>query len=369
MRETTILRAVGDLMFPAGHRLSDDDVSWLRSRLRDGADLVFANLEMPFTNERKPATPTSLESFAGDPGNAPLLRELGIGCVNVGTNHCLDWGAEGIETTRALLDDLGIVHVGAGLNARQASAPALFDLRGRRWALLGYCKKGAFTSGSSSPGAALYKPKEVLKQIETLRGTVDCLVLSLHAGYEYCQYPDPKFVSECRSFVDAGADLVLGHHAHVLQAIEAHGGGLIAYNLGNFMFDSHSGNAPNDSMWRERHQTIILEVRFPGDGGKPQYSFEPLEIDERGIPVAPSPDARQRIAELMRDLPGKLDVMTTSEVYSEAVGRTLDREIRTYKKLWKEKGWAFLWPAIKGLRWRHVRMLFAYLSRRLFSRK
>ena len=363
------LRAVGDLMFPAGYRLSEDEITWLRRRLSSGADLVFANLEMPFTQARDAGMPGSLSDFAGDPANAPLLQRIGIGCVNIGTNHCMDWEAEGIETTRSLLDGLGIAHVGAGADAEEAAMSRMFEVRGRKWALLGYCKKGAFTAGVATPGASLYKPSVILRTIESLRGEVDRLVLSLHAGYEFCHYPDPQFVKECRSFVEAGTDLVLCHHSHVLQAIEAHGEGVIAYNLGNFMFDNKAGNVRSDSMWRERHQSIILEVRFPLDGGKPASSFEPVEINELGIPGPASDKVEREIIALMEDLHAKLDTMTAADVHSEAVEHTLDREIQTYKKLWKDKGWAFLWPAIKGLRWRHFRMLFAYIRRRLFSRK
>lgn len=335
--------------------------------MSDGADVVFANLEMPFTREKKAHRVGARSSFAGEPRNASLLQKTGINCLNIGTNHSMDWGPEGIETTKELLKNLGIVHVGAGENLSDAARAGIFKADERQIGLLGFCKPGEFSAGSKKPGAAVYKDKAVRRAVEQLRPLVDFLILSLHVGFEYCQYPTPKLVSNCRRYVDLGADLVVCHHAHVLQAVEVYRKGVIAYNLGNFMFDSRAGHVHTDTMWRERHWSAILEATFP-PGGKPSFRLIPALIDDRGIPGEPDSETGREIIELVDRLTSKLDTMSTSEVYSHAVGNVLDREVATYKKLWKENGWRFAWQAIRNFRPRHVRMMLAYFWRKLIRK-
>jgi len=362
-----IVRAVGDLMFPAQRDPSEDEVIWLRSCLSGGADVVFANLEMPFTHRREAANPGAQTSFAGDPERAPLLQRLGVTCVNIGTNHCIDWGPEGIETTIDILDNMRITHVGAGLNREAAERPALFQAAGRRIGLLGFCKPGSFSAGRRKAGAAIYSHRRTRAAIKALRPHVDILILSLHVGLEFCQYPTPQMVARCREYVALGADIVLCHHTHVLQAIETFGGGVIAYNLGNFMFDNRAGVVYSDSMWRERHQSIILETTFT-DGGQPAVRIIPLLLDEYGIPGQPPADIAREITDLLDSLALRLDNISKAEVYSQAVGNVLDREVATYGKLWREKGWRFLWHAIKSFRPRHLRMLLSYIRGKIFHR-
>lgn len=355
-------------MLTSDIHFSHEQVKCLKESLESGADLVTANLEMPFTETREPYMPGALLEFAGDPKKAVLLNELGISFVSTATNHCMDWGGEGIETTSKLLDNLCILHCGVGENKTTASETIVIKKSGYNIGLASFCKLGHFSAKRNRPGAANYSKLEIIKRIRSLRTNVDIIIINLHVGLEYCQYPTPQIVKECRKFVDCGADLIICHHPHVLQAIEKYKHGIIAYSLGNFIFRNKSGHVISDALWKERHQSIILETCFYRDRSKPEFSFLPVEINDSGIPEHASEQAASEIAAIFEELKGKLDTISSAEIYHHFVGNVLDREIGTYKKLWKEKGWKFLWPAIKGLRPRHVKMLLSYFFKKFFRK-
>jgi len=175
--------------------------------------------------------------------------------VSLANNHALDYGQVGLDETLSTLDALGIATVGAGCETSssrsadlcQAGRPAILTVNGVRVAVLGYA--GAYWNGSADMPAsdkiAWAEPARVQADVRAAREQADVVVVLLHAGIEYAAEPSSSQLAAAHAAIDAGADLVVGHHPHVTQTVERYDGpgsedgrhGLIVYSLGNAVFD------------------------------------------------------------------------------------------------------------------------------------
>ena len=201
------------------------------------ADLAVANLESALTTRGEPLDKSYL--IRAHPGTAQTLVAAGFDLVNLGNNHALDYGQAGLGQTLDTIEALGISTVGAGPSEEIARRPAILDINGLRVAILGYA--AARWNGSEDVPAtdrvAWAYPDAVRAAVQAVRGQVDLVIVQLHAGTEYAPEPSPDQVRFARAAIDAGADLVLGHHPHVTQTVERYGEGLIVYSLGDALFD------------------------------------------------------------------------------------------------------------------------------------
>lgn len=173
----------------------------------------------------------------------PLMGEMlaagGLDIVSLANNHALDYGNEGLDETLSALGDLALPVVGAGASHDEAHRPAIQTVNGVRVAILAYA--AARWDGSPDVPAtdrlAWAVAGDVQAGVRAVRGEADLVVVLLHAGTEYASEPSADQVSVARAAIDAGADLVVGHHPHVTQTVERYGGGLIVYSLGDAIFD------------------------------------------------------------------------------------------------------------------------------------
>lgn len=170
-----------------------------------------------------------------------LREEFNV--VNIANNHILDAGEEAFAETLTELQRRQFVIVGGGLNLADACGLRMVTVQGLRVGFLG-CADFMHTpdrrgnhAGRRKPGVWIYQPRQLLKHIRACRRQVDVLICSLHTGLEFHRAPDPGLVREARRMIAAGAHVILIHHAHVRRGLEFYQHGLIAYNLGNFMFD------------------------------------------------------------------------------------------------------------------------------------
>jgi poly-gamma-glutamate synthesis protein (capsule biosynthesis protein) len=229
--------ALGDLM------LGDEDAS-ARSQLERLSSLgrqlrakgfVFLNLETTVRGsegciDKEPRLITD-RALLGD-----ALEALSANVVSLANNHAFDCHASGFAAVRRVLDERRIECFGAGLDQAAAEAPLVTTAGGLRIGWLGYVAEDTCPShvaDGNGQGVNLLREESARRAVRELRETVDHVVVSLHWGIEYCNMPSPEQVAFARSLVDAGATLVLGHHAHVAQGVERHREGLIAYGLGN----------------------------------------------------------------------------------------------------------------------------------------
>src|SRR5437868_5510092 len=231
------------------------------------ADLTFANLEIPICATGYPAD--KLVTLRGQMSLAAELNQMGIKAVSLANNHMMDFGYEGLFETVRTLDEQRIAYVGAGNTRQQAFAPVGFDCRGVRVNLMAIscCLPLGAAAAANRPGLAgvhvttRYEIDTVTLQeqpgtnpvvrtsadmndmnalqqaIADAKNTSDVLVVAVHWGVAF----QPKLAEYQRplahAIVDAGANLVIGHHPHVIHEVEVFNGVVILYSLGNFVFD------------------------------------------------------------------------------------------------------------------------------------
>jgi poly-gamma-glutamate capsule biosynthesis protein CapA/YwtB (metallophosphatase superfamily)/outer membrane protein assembly factor BamB len=204
--------------------------------LRD-ADLAVANLECVLTTEGQPLDKSYL--IRAHPRWGQMLIEAGFDLVTLSNNHALDFGLAGMDQTLSTVQTLGIHTVGAGPSQQIAHQPALFNLRGVRVAILGYA--AARWNGSVDVPAterlAWAEPTAIQFDVRAVRDQADLVVVLLHAGTEYAATPSSDQMIVAHAAIEAGADVVVGHHPHVTQTVEQYERGLIVYSLGDALFD------------------------------------------------------------------------------------------------------------------------------------
>ncbi len=224
----------------------------VREYLR-GADLALANFENPVIEDAvwHPEDPT----FTGDLRLLPILGRIGIDGVTLANNHILDAGTPGLYETLGHLDEAGISYAGAGEDLDASREPMVFDLGGLTVGVLSYQNVPSYEwawATETSPGTAPLTEDVVREDVEELEGRVDLVVVMPHWGIEYLAEPEPGQIELAHAAVDAGADLIVGDHAHWPKGVEVYGGSPVFYGTGNFLFDQS---------WSEETSTgIFAEV-------------------------------------------------------------------------------------------------------------
>lgn len=256
------------------------------------ADVVVANLECTLSDAGEP-WPGKEEHFAAPSGAVGALESAGIDIVTLGNNHTLDFGQGGLVETLEILDNAGIEHVGAGQNASAARAPVIVEDNGLRVALLSYvlpfsAKKGfntkEWTATENLPGVAIARHELVRADIAAAKRQADVVIVFLHNGGEFRRFPKHSQVRMADTAIAAGAALVVGHGPHNLQGHVRRGRTMIAYSLGNFVFDDYTG---------PQNDTAILDVTLSARGVE-EVSWLPMVIEE-GLPRPATADERARI--------------------------------------------------------------------------
>lgn len=241
-------------------------------------DLTVVNLETPITTGGVGAADKQFV-FKGAPKALDALKAAGVDAVNLANNHTLDQGEEGLLDTLGHLSKRSIPYVGAGSDSKEAYSAQYFERKGIKIALLGFTRvmpKIDWSAGANKPGlASAYDSSEALKAIAAARKKADLVVVVVHWGKERVEQYDATQQTLGRSFIDAGADLVMGGHPHVLQGIEPYKGKWIAYSTGNFIFT----RSTNPATW----ETAVFQAECSAKG---QCSLQLNPMDaELGQPV------------------------------------------------------------------------------------
>ena len=230
----------GDIMPGAdvAQRIGGDTLGeWLQgvSAAWQGADLVIGNLECPCVLKAEPNKSSSPELVFHAP--ASRLEELaaaGFSAVTIANNHILNCGRSGLAEMIEGLGRAGLYHAGAGMNLAEAMRPAFIPVRSTTVALVAFCYDPPATS--SKPGAAPHDRKTMRRALKAARAGADFVIAALHDGLEYSDVPPSETRRRFRFLAENGADLVIGHHPHVLQGLEWIGRVPVAYSLGDFLF-------------------------------------------------------------------------------------------------------------------------------------
>ncbi|HEY6872299.1 MAG TPA: CapA family protein [Geobacteraceae bacterium] len=279
-----VINAVGDIMLagsgaPLYKRLGYDyPFAATAADLKNG-DIAVANLEAPVA--------TGGEEFSGkryrfraDPLSAKALKRAGFSVVTLANNHVMDFGEPALRETLRHLDANGIFHAGAGPSLASARQPALIRTGGATIAFLAYSLTfpAEFYATPDRAGTAPGYPGYFRADIARAKASADYVVVSFHWGSEGATSPRPYQIAAAHAAIDAGADVVLGHHPHVLQGIERYGKGIILYSLGNFAFGSAS---------RTAGRSVIARITL--DHGVKGVELVPLNVLNSEVRFQPRP--------------------------------------------------------------------------------
>lgn len=205
------------------------------------SDFFMVNQEFPFS-DRGTAAEDKQYTFRLPPKRAALFGEMGIDGVTLANNHALDFGQEALLDSCQVLDGAGILHTGAGANLEEARRPVSVEIKGKRIAIIGATRVipvADWAAGRQHPGMlAAYDMTVLLDEIRARRQDHDFVAVCIHWGIERDERPQEYQRTMARQMIDAGADLVVGSHPHVLQGMEYYEGKPIVYSLGNFVFGS-----------------------------------------------------------------------------------------------------------------------------------
>lgn len=258
------------------------------------ADLAIGNLECPLaaTHDRLPKR----IAFRADPALAQVLAAAGFDIMNLANNHAVDCGRVALLATIAHLNRAGIQVCGAGRDRAEAEGPVVLTAGGLRVAFVGFTE---FVEGTRPydhvPTIGLATARSIRAAVARARAVADLVVVSIHAGEEYDASPAKLQRSYALAAAGAGADLVLGHHPHVLQGLEevprpGRRPALIIYSLGNFVFDQARDDA---------NVSVMLRCRLDRDGVAGAET-DPVVIRDTRPRAATAEEGRVILAELTR---------------------------------------------------------------------
>jgi poly-gamma-glutamate capsule biosynthesis protein CapA/YwtB (metallophosphatase superfamily) len=237
----------GDVHFEGASRQALSGGLAAITPLLAGADLAMVNLETAITTAGTPAGDKQYV-FRAPPSAFNALARAGVDVVTMANNHGMDYGVPGLRDSLAAATAARFPVVGIGIDRDAALAAHIFRVRGQRVAFLGATQvldsdlAAAWTAGTNKPGLASAKEEERLVQaVHEARTKADTVVVDLHWGQEQSSCPLARQQSLAQRLVDAGADVVVGSHAHVLLGGGYLGRAYVDYGLGNFVFYARSG--------------------------------------------------------------------------------------------------------------------------------
>lgn len=372
-RQQSLIFATGDIIIDEPDPYSFFEPS--REFLAKG-DFVIGQIEVPHT-DRGEANSTDIPAPPAPPENLDPLKDCGFNMCTTCGNHAHDNGVPGIVDTLELLHKLGIATTGTGRNIDEAKKPAIVERNGIKVGLIGYNAVGpregwatsrkagvsyvqVLTHHEPSPRATPGLPatiytfpeteslKQMKEEIRALRPHCDILLVALHKGMvhthgEIQMYERPL----AQAAIDAGADAVIGHHAHILRGIEIYRGKPIYHNLGNFVCVTHAltpsgdNNSPERLRWIKQREKLF---GFTPDPDMPFYAFNPesrktmlamMKATKEGITefgFVPCYINKAGVPEILKTYEEAKDVIE----YVQQISKEQDLEITLS---WQEDGW------------------------------
>lgn len=207
-------------------------------------DIMVANNEFTLSSRGSPI-PTKEYTFRGKPERVSIWHEMGVDLVSLANNHSYDYGLDSFLDTLDTLDNAGIKRMGAGRNIDEANDPIYYIINGYKVAFCAATRaeKRVFTpkAEEDKPGVMYtYNTADFCAEIAEARKQSDFVIVYVHWGYEYVTNLESAQIKGAKEFIDSGADVIIGIHAHILQGIDSYKDKMIFYNLGNFIFNRYS---------------------------------------------------------------------------------------------------------------------------------
>lgn len=299
-------------------------------------DILFGNLECTLSETGRVPGDYQSTQMRGQPSYVDSLVDARFDVMNLANNHSLQHGERAFTETETLLKEHNILTTGVNKHDHLTGVPTIIDRNGIRIGFLGYSlrprqyfeKPPLYTEGHSDG---------IVRDIRNLNHAVDIVVTSVHWGDEFIRRPAPEEIRLGRQMIDAGCDLVIGHHPHVLRGVESYNGGHIAYSLGNFLCDM---------IWDESlRESAVLECELSKNGVH-DLKLTPCYINDQFQPTVMEASRAEfllkRIAEMSQAIENdsQLQIQFQSKKYAQdadAVLQQIRRKSQMFflRNLWK----------------------------------
>jgi len=258
-------------------------------------DIVFGNLETPLCSP-----PGDRKLFSAEPGMSEALATGGFTILSLANNHILEYGPDGLRESMTHLKAHGITILGAGASREEAERPVVLERNGLRVAFVGLGRTLQDQPDPDVPGFVEWDEARAVEMIRDARRRADVVVVSIHIGLMWIDYPKPAFKEAADRMIQAGAGVILMHHAHVLQGYQAAGGRLVVYNLGNFVADIYEGETGVTPVPDLQRQSAIFRIDLDR-GGVARVEAVPIVVDDEfRVRLAPEPVAASILDRLER---------------------------------------------------------------------
>jgi len=276
-KEEITLFAVGDIMMSRAverKMLAKNDFMYCLEptrKLVQSADIAMANLESPIIEG--PLVDDGSFSFRADPRSAEALALAGFDILSLPNNHIMNYGSEGLVKTFEYLGKNNLDYVGVGENLNKIVNPLIKEVKGIKIAFLSYAYgPESYKATTARAGMALMDTEQLIADINTAHEEkVDLIIVSMHDGVEYVNDPAVHQTEFAHVAIDSGADVVLGHHPHVVQKMEIYKDRYIYYSLGNFVFDQ---------MWSQDTREGLGVMLHLNKEGVTDVEYYPIEIQD-----------------------------------------------------------------------------------------
>ncbi len=210
-----------------------------------GADITVVNNEFPYSTRGTP-TEGKTFTFRAEPSSAALLNDMGVDAVTLANNHAYDYGADALVDSLTALDNVGVVHLGAGNNIEEASHPIYYTSQnGIKVAIISATQierlDNPDTKGATDNSPGVFRCLDITRLLNRIKEAKDSgafVVVCIHWGTENKEEIDWWQEKQAPEIVGAGADLIIGAHPHILQKIDYINGVPVVYSLGNYLFNS-----------------------------------------------------------------------------------------------------------------------------------
>ncbi|GEN54637.1 CapA family protein [Halobacillus faecis] len=294
---------VGDMMF--GRHVTDviekNGTPFLFEKVApyfQSSDYVTGNFENAVTlsSEEEYTLLDKSIHLQSDESPVTTLKNMNFTNVNLANNHSMDYGEKGLKDTIKTMQNEGLSYVGAGENIEEAQTIDYQEVKGLTVATLGI--NDVPVAGSPAlkyrAGVAEADPEDFLPLVKEAESNADMVMVHVHWGAEYDNEPHPRQRDMAKAIVDAGADVIIGHHPHVLSPVEVYKDSVIFYSLGNFIFDQG---------WSRTRDSALVQYDLQEDGTG-RFEILPMRIREARPSLTENPYNTKKIFfQLTRDMP------------------------------------------------------------------
>jgi poly-gamma-glutamate synthesis protein (capsule biosynthesis protein) len=319
------------------------------------ADITFGNLESPLAGEIAPG-----KMFAAPREGAATLYKAGFNLIHLANNHVGEYGQVGLAATLDAVGKAGMIPLGAGENLAVAQQLVRTDVNGLRVGWLS-CGRTLLPQHAAGPRYWEFDEQELLAAVIQARPDVDVLIVSMHIGLMFLDYPSPNHKTLAERLMRAGVNLVLMHHAHVLQGVQVvESGHVCCYNLGNFVWDYLEVNVLTKVMLDEQQESAVFIFDLDAQGIA-SITVLPTWIDAECRVRWASQEHGDKILRRLQRISLGLNTDYQYEFDRQRVERNFSDILRVLAFHARRGNWAYVFDQLRRTRFEHLRQVIKYV--------